>query len=468
MSLKIVRSEAHALATTPAIRADVERTIAFYRRVVRCLASVAITHWHTLGPLRSKERLTEMEALVHATKLNIAPRYPMMGRIMGKMPSYLRRAAIHAGVGAASSYLSNYSNWLDESVPDEKGERERELGNRPPRLGFSNVFPSLYGGNMLLEGKDLKTVQVKVLREDGTWGFTAPLQVKGRFKRLARKLDLSPTLMMRGEKVWLTCPVELSRPRYTTNKDFAKAGAASKVCSIDVGINTAATAAIVDASGTVIARKFFTCGRHNDQRDNLAEVIASKRQQTGKPIKGQKFCSRFYNRIAGLSIDAARQLSSQIAAFAASHGVKAFAVEDLKGWKPKGPSKRQRQRFHRFQHRVLINCLALKAEELGIRMLEVYARGTSRYAYDGSGKVKRSTKNAQLATFSTGKQYNADLNGALNIAARGLASLLGVKAKEIVLETGKSSGSKMRMPLVLSDIWEFALRKSQDAAPAVS
>lgn len=391
-----------------------------------------------------------------------------MDRVMGKMPSYLRRAAIAAANGAASSYLSNYSNWLDEAVPDDKVERERELGSRPPRLGFSNVFPSLYGGNMILEGKHLKTVQVKVLREDGTWGFTAPLQVKGRFKRLARQLDLSPTLMMCGEKVWLSCPVELRRPRYTTNKDFAKAGAASKVCSIDVGINTAATAAVVDASGTVIARKFFTCGRHNDQRDNLAEVIASKRQQSGKSPKGQKFCSRFYNRIAGLSIDAARQLSSQIAAFAESHGVKAFAVEDLKGWKPKGPSKKQRQRFHRFQHRMLINCLALKAEELGIRMLEVYARGTSRYAYDGSGKVKRSTKNAQLATFSTGKQYNADLNGALNIAARGLASLLGVKPKEIVLETGKSSGSKMRMPLVLSDIWEFAQRKAQDAAPAVS
>lgn len=467
MSLEIVRSEAHALVTTPAIRADVGRTITFYRRVVRYLATVAMTHWHDLGPLRSKERLTAMEALVHATKANAKPTYAAMDRVMGKMPSYLRRAAVHAAVGMVSSYLSNYHNWLDESEADAAGVPERKSGARPPRLGFSNVFPSLYGGNMILEGKDLKTVRVKVLREDGTWGFTTPLRVNGRFKRLHSKLELAPSLIMRGAKVRLSCPVEFRRGIYVTNKDFAQAGAASKVCSIDVGINTAATAAIVDASGTVIARQFFTCGRHNDRRDNLAEVIASKRHQSGKAVKGQKFCSRLYTRIAGLSQDAARTLSSQIVEFAKSHGVTAFAVENLKGWKPKGPSKEQRQRFHRFQHRMLINCLALKAEELGIRMLEVYARGTSRYAYDGSGKVKRSTKNAQLATFSTGKQYNADLNGALNIAARGLAQLLGVKPKEIVLETGKSSGSKMRMPLVLKDIWEFAQRAEPDAAPVI-
>ena len=86
-----------------------------------------------------------------------------------------------------------------------------------------------------------------------------------------------------------------------------------------------------------------------------------------------------------------------------------------------------RKRFHRFQHRALVQALAHKAQEMGARMLEAYARGTSRWAYDGSGKVTRSKENAQLATFDSGKKYNADLNGALNIAARGLAMLLGIK-----------------------------------------
>jgi IS605 OrfB family transposase len=164
-----------------------------------------------------------------------------------------------------------------------------------------------------------------------------------------------------------------------------------------------------------------------------------------------------HRRISRLGLDAARTLASSLAAFAVKHDAKAFAVEDLKGWRPKGPSKAQRKRFHRFEHRALVQALTLKAQEMGARMLEVYARGTSRWAYDGSGKVVRSKKNAQLATFASGKKYNADLNGALNIAARGLAMILGVKPKELQCAApGKSSGVVSRMPLVLADIWAHA------------
>ena len=99
------------------------------------------------------------------------------------------------------------------------------------------------------------------------------------------------------------------------------------------------------------------------------------------------------------------------------------------------------------------------------RLLSVYARGTSYYAYDGSGPVKRDKTNACLATFSNGRRYNADLNGAQNIAARGLAILLGLKPHKEVSgvvrkgspgRAGKSSGRPTRIPLVLADIWAHA------------
>ena len=181
--------------------------------------------------------------------------------------------------------------------------------------------------------------------------------------------------------------------------------------------------------------------------------------------KGERHCVALHRRVAGYSLDAARKLASEVAAFAAKYGAKVFGIEDLKGWRPKGPSVRQRKRFHRFQHRAFVTALSHRAEEMGLRVLAVYARGTSRWAYDGSGKVKRSKENAQLATFSTGKKYNADLNGALNIAARGLAMLLGIKpsrhgqgspGNESKAGTGKSSGPVERMPLVLADVWAHA------------
>lgn len=458
MSSTIIRTESHELATSPALRSDVARTIAAYRRAVRALCGVLMVHWPEVS--RAKSKCQAVESLFHATAKRPVVRYAVLGRMLGKMPSYLRRAAIEAAIGATGSFLSNYSNWLDGNI----GGKARAMGARPPRLGLSHVFPPLYGGNMILVGQGLRTVQVKLLRADGTWSFSAPLPLKGRFKRLlpaANKMDLCPTLMQRGAKTWLSCPVEVRPPKYLTNKAFA--AGAHRVCAVDVGINTAAVAAIVDSSGTVIARTFLTCGRHNDRRDALAATIAGKQRLSGSIGKGERHCVALHRHIAGLSLDAARSVASNLAAFADRHGAKAFVIEDLKGWRPKGPSKAMRKRFHRFQHRALIKALGHKAQEMGARVLEVFARGTSRWAYDGSGKVRRSKENAQLATFTSGKRYNADLNGALNIAARGLAMLLGLKPSKDRTEgqeqqavAGKSSGPVERMPLVLADIWAHA------------
>ncbi|MBC7622321.1 MAG: hypothetical protein H7232_02925 [Aeromicrobium sp.] len=241
-----------------------------------------------------------------------------------------------------------------------------------------------------------------------------------------------------------------------------------RVCSVDVGINTAATAAIVDTTGTVIARKFFDSGRHNDQRDNLHMHIAAKQKASHGGIGrrlGAGFCKTLYRRIAGISLDCARSMASELIAFALKHGAHALAVEDLKGWKPKGRGKTQRKRFHRFQHRMLVKYLTFRCEELGIRLMSVFARGTSYFAYDGSGPVKRDKTNATQATFSNGRRYNADLNGAYNIAARALALLLKipdvkVKGTESSPErTDKSFGRSSRIPTVLAHVWAFHARK---------
>ena len=455
MSSSIIRTESHALVTSPEVRADIGRTIAAYRRVVRALCGVLMVHWPEVS--RAKSKCQAVESLFHATAKRPVVRYSVLGRMLGKMPSYLRRAAIEAAIGATASFLANYSRWLDGEI----GGKPRAVGARPPRLGFSNVFPPLYGGNMVLYGSGLRSVQLKLLRADGTWSFSASLALKGRFKRVnprASSMGLCPTLVLRGAKVSLACPVQLRPPKHITNKTFAAEN--HRVCSVDVGINTAATAAIVDSTGTVIARTFLTCGRHNDRRDALAARVAGKQGLSGTVRRGERHCVALHRRIEGLSRDAARSLACELAAFAVQHGAKAFVIEDLKGWRPKGPSRAMRNRFHRFQHRALVKAVGYKAQELGLRVLEVFARGTSRWAYDGSGKVSRSKDNAQLATFASGKKYNADLNGALNIAARGLALLLGIRkdvpGTEQQAGTGRSSGPVARMPLVLADVWAYA------------
>lgn len=153
--------------------------------------------------------------------------------------------------------------------------------------------------------------------------------------------------------------------------------------------------------------------------------------------------------------------------FACAHGAQALVLEDLKGWCPTGRRARQRQLFHRFQHRMLVRYVALAAGERGLRVLAIYARGTSAFAYDGSGRVKRGKTNMSLATFANGRRYYTDLNAAYNIAARGLARVLGIeqhikegRPKPVPEVTGKSSGASSGMPIVLADIWANAQKSA--------
>jgi len=55
-----------------------------------------------------------------------------------------------------------------------------------------------------------------------------------------------------------------------------------------------------------------------------------------------------------------------------------------------------------------------KAHSLGIRYSRVLARGTSLYAFDGSGKVERNNKR-DIAIFTNGKEYHCDLSASYNI-----------------------------------------------------
>ena len=125
----------------------------------------------------------------------------------------------------------------------------------------------------------------------------------------------------------------------------------------------------------------------------------------------------------------------------------------LKAGDPRGGRKRStlKQRFHGWLHRQIVNLTEMKWSELGGKVVFVNPRGTSSYAYDGSGKVKRSKTNYGLATFATEKQYNADLSASYNIGARFILKLLGGNSPQD--EQGKSSCSSPRSRGTLSMLW---------------
>ena len=84
--------------------------------------------------------------------------------------------------------------------------------------------------------------------------------------------------------------------------------------------------------------------------------------------------------------------------------------------------KKYRERIHMWRAADVQSRVELQAHRCGMRISRVCAWGTSRLAYDGSGKVTRGSE-AGLDTYSAcrfqnGKIYNCDLSAAQNIGAR--------------------------------------------------
>ena len=135
--------------------------------------------------------------------------------------------------------------------------------------------------------------------------------------------------------------------------------------------------------------------------------------------------------------------------------VKYIVFEHLKGWRPKGGKKRStlKQRFHGWLHRRIVNLTEMKWSELGGKVIFVNPRGTSSYAYDGSGKLNRNNQNYALAQFASSKLYNADLSASYNIGARDILKLCGGNSPENL--QGKSSCKLLRSPVTLSVLWRL-------------
>ncbi|NEQ80677.1 MAG: IS200/IS605 family element transposase accessory protein TnpB, partial [Moorea sp. SIO2I5] len=185
----------------------------------------------------------------------------------------------------------------------------------------------------------------------------------------------------------------------------------------------------------------------------------------GKLYKG--FCSLTYDKCRRINHQIGHIVSKRIVEIAEQFNsvrvawptALAIVFENLKGWRPKGGKKRSnlRQRFHGWLKAKIRNFTEMKWTELGGKVVEVVAAYTSKLAYDGSGTVKRDSKNYTLATFPSAKRFNADLNGAYNIGARGVLKLVRRNDNE-----GRSSKRSRRPPrswACLCDLW--TLRSSR-------
>ncbi|MFP4651043.1 MAG: IS200/IS605 family accessory protein TnpB-related protein [Phormidium sp.] len=420
------------------------QTVEVYRRVCRHLMGILFTHWPSLGGLSSQKRVLAVEKLIHQTTKNPNPKYRQFDQTFYKFPSYYRRAAIVFAAGQVSSYMTRYQEW-------QSGTRQRRDAKPPVLNPNSGCYPTLYKGQCYkLHGYD--RIDIKVFNgTDWVWTTVEITSLRERHTVDSNKLR-SPALIFNEQEraCHLSVPFECHPPQREGE---------GRVVSVDLGINTTATVAVVNFDGTVTYREFIHPGRDIDRRDKRLKSVSKRASQTmghgGRLQKG--FCSHTYRKCRNINRQIGQIVSKRIVQIAQQFNADAIVFENLKGWKAKGGRKRSnlRQRFHGWLKGMIRDLTEMKWQEIGGQVIDVVAAYTSKLAYDGSGVVRRDSHNYALAKFSSGKRYNADLNGALNIAARGILQLTRRKDSE-----GRSSQCSRRSPrswACLCDLWTHAV-----------
>ena len=371
-------------------------TLKTYREAVRVLALFYDTVWDDLSAVKEeKKRFNRAEHMVHSTKKNRAV-YDF-DSLFPKMPSYLRRSAITHALGAVSSYRTRLALW-------EEGGRN----GKSPVLGeMTHAMPVFYRGNMYKEGEG-DTAFLKLYNgRDWVWVSALLLHTDMEYlrKHWTGVKASAPTLEKRHRKYFLRFSFEESRK--LTGRPVRE----QRICAVDLGINTDAVCSIMEADGTVCARKFIDFA---DEKDRLWKVLNRIRRKNRE--HGPESAGSLWRYAVRCNEELSKKTASAIVRFAQENNADVIVFEhlDMQG-KIRGKRK---MRLHIWKKRGVQKICTHMAHRKGIRVSRVCAWKTSALAYDGSGKVERDPGNHSLCTFGNGKRYNCDLSASYNIGAR--------------------------------------------------
>ena len=315
-----------------------------------------------------------------------------------KMPAYIRRAAIEDAFGCVNSYKSNLENW-EKRDPKQRGKKPRA-----PKIKVK--FPTLYNGNAFLQTGDY-LAKIKVYIRN-TWDWYEIHLRKSDIDYLKNHHDLEtkecPTLERNGKRWSLRFPF---KHKIKLNETPA---AEELVLGVDLGINNACVCTTMRPDGTIQDRRFLRLKRETDSLWHHIGLIKKAQQH------GSRNPKKYWTFTNNINTDIARKTANFIVDTAFALGCATIVMEhlDVKG-KKRGLNK---QKLHLWKVREVQKLVTGKAHRNGIRVSTVTARNTSKLAFDGTGEVERDKNNYSLCTFSTGKQYQADLNASYNIAAR--------------------------------------------------
>ena len=373
-------------------------TVHIYNEVVSFFLNVCDKEWSDYNEIPC----AQMESLTLVSSKRPSVPYDFNEHFY-KMSCYLRRAAINEALGIYSSWYSNHENW----VKNPKGKE--------PKLQLEhNSMPAFYKGNMYKRISD-DTAQIKIYHHNDWVWQTVHLRkqdVKYIQRHCSTMHECSPVLAHKGKCWYLSFAFE---QKVKLNKTDIKK---QKVCAVDLGLNNDAVCSVMDAEGTVIARRFI---RQAVEKDHLYTVLNRIRKQQQH---GARHCKTLWSIANNINREISRKTAGDILSFAYEYNTDVIVFEHLDtAGKKKGKNK---QKLSLWRKKEIQRIVEHRAHRLGVRTSRICARNTSRLAYDGSGYIERGryTQNGKekynysICIFRSGKQYHCDLNASYNIGAR--------------------------------------------------
>ena len=378
-------------------------TVAIYRSAVDYLIGVCLEEWDTVYNINGNLlRQQYIEHLCHATADNPNPKYTGFDRRFYKFPCYLRRSAISEAIGKVSSYKSNLENW----EASDAGIRDRKPSF--PKAGF--IYPCLYKTGMYEQTGTYKA-RIKVYIRN-TWDWITVELRKSDMDYIARRCQsrkkCAPTLRKRGHEWYLDFPFE-EEVALTDTDTFHQT-----IAAVDLGINSAATVSIMRPDGTILGRHFCRLPKEYDSLKHATNRIRKANQH------GSLKTPRLWSRAKGINDDIAVKTTAFIVDTAILYNADVIVFEHLDRKGKKHGSRKQK--LHLWRSQYVQSMVEHKAHRFGMHVSHICAWGTSRLAFDGSGRVLRGSEadlgSYSVCRFQNGKTYNCDLNASYNIGAR--------------------------------------------------
>ena len=285
-------------------------------------------------------------------------------------------------LAAITLYRKNLADW----------EASDKFKKKPLLKRKRNVMPAFYRDNMFMLDKKDGVYRARLkLFSDNDWKWHVFNLSQADVRRHGQRFSLS---------------FAFERETELPSKDKKE----YSICAVDIGINNAAVCSIMKEDGTVTARRFITFTGEEDRFNRI--VNERKKAHSMSKCRTHRLERFLKNHNENL----ARLTSSAIVEFASYYGATVIVMENLRITGKVKSSKKER--LHLWRKRDILSRVEELAHRRKMRFSTVYAHGTSKYAFDGSGVVTRDKDNWSQCTFKSGKRYNADLSASYNIGAR--------------------------------------------------